>query len=97
MSKLAYDIILHPLLSEKGSALRTLLDKVSFVVRMDANKIEIKEAVEKLFEVKVADVHTQIVRGKNKRFGRNWGKRPNWKKAIVTLQKGHSIKFFETE
>lgn len=75
--------------------MRAVDNKVSFVVRPDANKIEIKHAVEKLFEVEVLSVRTQIVRGKVKRFGRNFGKRPNRKKAIVTLAEGHSIEFFE--
>ena len=62
---------------------------------MDANKIEIRHAVEKLFNVNVVDVHTQIVRGKEKRVGRFVGKRSNWKKAIVTLAAGQNIEFFE--
>ena len=62
---------------------------------MEANKIEIRKAVEKIYGVKVTSVsHTQIVRGKIKRLGRNVGKRPNWKKAIVTLAEGSSIDFF---
>ena len=66
-----------------------------FEVSMDANKIEIKQAIEALFSVKVVDVHTQIMRGKEKRIGRFMGMRPNWKKAIVTLAAGNKIEFFE--
>ncbi len=96
MSKSPYDIILHPLFSEKSSELRDA-GKVTFVVLPSANKVEIRKAVEKLFEVSVKSIRTQIVRGKVKRFGRNMGKKPNWKKAIVTLKEGHNIEFFETE
>jgi large subunit ribosomal protein L23 len=100
-------IIKRPLLTEKGTRLREtgggevalekedLRQKVLFVVANDANKIEIRAAVEKLFNVKVLDVHTQLVRGKEKRIGRFVGRKPQWKKAIVTLQKGQTIEFFE--
>ena len=66
-----------------------------FEVALDANKIEIKNAIEALFSVKVVDVHTQIMRGKEKRVGRFMGQRSNWKKAIVTLAAGNKIEFFE--
>jgi len=95
MSKSPYDIILHPLFSEKSSELGDI-GKITFVVLPSANKIEIRKAVEKLFDVSVKSIRTQIVRGKVKRFGRNMGKKPNWKKAVVTLKEGH-IEFFETE
>jgi large subunit ribosomal protein L23 len=97
-SKTPHDIILHPLFTEKAARMKEEEDKVCFVVRKDANKIEIRQAVEKLFDVKVAHVHTQIVRGKVKRLGRNVGKRSNWKKAVITLAPGieNSIEFFET-
>jgi large subunit ribosomal protein L23 len=65
------------------------------VVDRDANKIEIKQAVETLFKVKVSDVRTVNVAGKMKRFGKTSAKRSNWKKAYVTLQEGQSIDFFE--
>ncbi|HEX9912301.1 MAG TPA: 50S ribosomal protein L23, partial [candidate division Zixibacteria bacterium] len=60
------------------------------------NKLEIKNAIEKVFKVKVEDVHTMVVHGKVKRMGRFEGPRPNWKKAIVKLKKGEKIDFFET-
>ena len=94
MNKSAHDIILHPLLTEKSSHLREEEEKVCFVVRIDANKIEIREAVERIFDVKVASVRTQVMRGKVKRMGQTSGKRPNWKKAIVSLTEGQ-IEFFE--
>lgn len=69
--------------------------KVVFEVADDANKIEIRNAVQKLFNVQVTDVHTMIQRGKLKRVGRSTGRRPSVKKAIVTLKAGDSIEFFE--
>ncbi len=109
MSRAAHHIVRRPLLTEKGTRLRetggrppgtTISEdevkaKVFFEVAPDANKIEIKQAIEALFNVKVADVHTQIVRGKEKRIGRFEGRRSSWKKAIVTLTKGQKIDFFE--
>ena len=88
------DIIIRPVVSEKSYA---ALDEnvYTFVVAPDANKIEIKNAVEALFSVKVLDVHTQVMRGKEKRIGRYMGMRPNWKKAIVTLKEGDAIQLFE--
>lgn len=107
-AKPAHHIIKRPLLTEKGTRLREtggrlpgsvtedeVKPKVFFEVADDANKIEIKQAVEALFNVKVADVHTQIVRGKERRVGRFIGRRSNWKKAIITLHKGNKIDFFE--
>ncbi len=95
MSKSPYEIIKHPLFTEKSSVLRGANNQVSFIVRSDANKIEIRQAVEKIFDVRVKNVQTLIVRGKIKRFGRTQGKRPNRKKAIVTLHEGQKIEFFE--
>jgi len=94
MKKSAHDIILHPLLTEKSARLRDDDSKICFVVRLDANKIEIGKALEELFDVKVGSIRTQIVRGKMKRLGRTYGKRPNWKKAVVSLAEGQ-IEFFE--
>jgi large subunit ribosomal protein L23 len=65
------------------------------VVDRDSNKIEIKKAVESFFKVNVTSVRTVNVAGKVKRFGRNYGKRQNWKKAYVTLKEGQSVDFFE--
>jgi large subunit ribosomal protein L23 len=92
--KLPEQIIKRPLLTEKGTAMGEEGNKVLFEVTMRANKIEIRKAVERIYNVKVKTVHTQIVRGKMKRQGRSVGKRPNWKRAIVTLAEGSSIDFF---
>ena len=67
----------------------------AFEVALDANKIEIRKAIEALFKVDVLCVRTSIVRGKNKRVGRRFGRRPNWKKAVITLPKGQEIDVFE--
>lgn len=87
-------ILRKPLLTEKGTRLKDAERKVQFIVALDANKTEIRYAVESVFNVKVCEVRTQVVRGKPRRLGRFWGKRPNWKKAIVTLAAGHDIDFF---
>ena len=94
--KSVHDVIIKPLiLTEKGEILKEEQNKVFFQVAMKANKIEVKEAVEALFNVEVTDVNTLIVRGKPGRAGRKTVKRPNWKKAIVTLNEGDTIEFFE--
>jgi large subunit ribosomal protein L23 len=90
-----YSIIKKPHVTEKTSLGSDTSNTVSIVVDRDANKIEIKQAVETLFKVKVDGVRTVNVAGKVKRVGKNFGKRSNWKKAYVTLQKGQSIDFFE--
>ena len=87
-------IIKRPLLTEKGTTMGEEDNKVLFEVDLGANKIEIRKAVEKIYGVKVTSVCTLKVRGKIKRVGRNVGKRPNWKKAIVTLAEGSTIDFF---
>jgi large subunit ribosomal protein L23 len=90
------DVIKRPLiLTEKGASLREKDNKYSFEVSRDANKIQIKQAVESLFNVNVADVHTMIVRGRSRRMGRGHAKTQNWKKAIVTLAEGEKIEIFE--
>ncbi|OGC80900.1 MAG: 50S ribosomal protein L23 [candidate division Zixibacteria bacterium RBG_16_43_9] len=94
--KPARKIILKPLVTEKSTDLRVKEDKYAFEVDLKANKPEIKKAIEELFKVNVVEVHTMIVHGKVKRMGRFEGKRPNWKKAIVSLKKGEKIEFFET-
>ena len=91
----ARSIILKPLVTEKGSRLREIGNKYLFQVAPDANRIEIKRAVEEIFNVKVKDVKTIVVHGKVKRMGVFRGKRPDWKKAVVTLGEGQSIDLFE--
>src|SRR5438477_13145622 len=104
----AQSVIKRPLLTEKTARLRetggasqspvegeAYSQKVVFEVASDANKIEIKAAVQSLFKVTVMDVRTLVVRGKLKRVGRFAGRRPSWKKAFVTLKPGDNIEFFE--
>jgi len=88
-------IIKKPLVTEKGTMLRQEDNQVIFSVGIDANKIEIKKAVEGLFKVHVEDVRTILMKGKIKRFGRHEYRRSNWKKAIVKLKKGDSIEIYE--
>jgi len=90
-----YSVIKKPHVTEKTSMDGEANNTVAIVVDRDANKIEIKHAVETLFKVKVDDVRTVNVAGKVKRVGQNFGKKSNWKKAYVTLQKGQSLDFFE--
>jgi large subunit ribosomal protein L23 len=104
----AQSIIKRPLLTEKSARLRetggasgshaegdAYSQQVVFEVARDANKIEVRAAVEKLFNVAVTDVRTLVVRGKEKRVGKYSGRRPSWKKAFVTLKPGDNIEFFE--
>ncbi|MDX1775488.1 MAG: 50S ribosomal protein L23 [Desulfobulbales bacterium] len=89
-----YNVIKGPCLTEKGDSLRESSGKAVIKVDRKANKLEIKEAVEKIFNVKVATVRTSKMRGKVKRVGRNMGRTPDWKKAYITLKEG-SINFLE--
>jgi len=88
-----HQIIKRPLVTEKAVLMKDTDNVVAFEVAMNSNKIEIKQAVERAFNVKVQDVRTMVVAGKVKRFGRNFGKRSNVKKAYVTLAEG-TIDFF---
>ncbi len=91
----AQDIILRPIITE-NSMEDAQVKKYAFKVMKNANKYQIKDAVEELFEVKVSSVKTMNYNGKLKRMGRTEGKRPDWKKAIVTLTAdSKEIKFFE--
>jgi large subunit ribosomal protein L23 len=95
MTLVDQDIIKRPLITEKAERAREESGSFAFEVHREATKIQVKNAVEKLFGVHVTGVRTSIARGKNKRVGRNMGRRPNWKKAIVTLKEGESISLFE--
>lgn len=95
MNKDARTIVRKVLITEKGTVLRETQNQYFFEVARDANKIEIKQAVESIFHVKVADVRTMQLRGKVKRQGRWVGKRNDWKKAIVTLGADQKIDLFE--
>lgn len=86
-------VLLAPHVSEKSSRVADSSNQVVFRVLPDARKPEIKKAVEKLFNVEVEHVRTASFRGKQKRFQRSAGKRPNWKKAYVRLKAGHDIDF----
>ena len=88
------DIIQAPLISEKGTALAESANQFLFKVRPEANKIEVKRAVETLFKVKVIDVRMARYLGKVRRVGRSMGRRSDWKKAYVTLKEGDKIDFF---
>ena len=89
-----HEIIRKPLITEKANLLKEEAQVVAFEVARSANKIEIKQAVEKAFDVKVKAVNTVLLRGKVKRVGLNLGQRNNWKKAYVTLEEGHNIDFY---
>ena len=88
-------VIRRPMVTEKSTRQKEESRQYVFEVNRDANKIEIQSAVERLFKVKVLQVRTSNILGKVKRLGRRYGKRPDWKKAIVTLKEGDRIDFFE--
>jgi large subunit ribosomal protein L23 len=88
-------VIKGPLITEKLDKAREKLRQYSFIVDMRATKHDVVRAVEELFKVHVEGVRTSIARGKVKRVGRSMGKRPNYKKAIVTLKEGDKIELFE--
>ncbi len=88
------EIIRAPLITEKGSLVAEKTNQVLFKVQPDANKIEVKKAVEALFKVKVLKVRMIRYLGKMRRVGRNVGRLPQWKKAYVTLKEGDKIDFF---
>jgi large subunit ribosomal protein L23 len=90
-----YAVIRRPIITEKGNIQKEENNKVTFEVHPDANKQEIRAAIEKIFKVRVLDVRSMNQRGKMKRVGRFMGKRRNWKKAIVTLGPDDQIEFFE--
>ncbi len=87
----AHTIIKSPVITEKSTDLSGKYNKYSFVVDERVNKIEIKRAIEELFKVKVVKVNTAWMRGKQRRVRFHQGKRPDWKKAIVTLREGDKI------
>ncbi len=89
-----YDVIRKPIVTEKASALKAEAGKIVFAVDRGAKKADVKNAVEKLFDVKVTDVRTMVFRGKYKRVGKFAGRRQNWKKAIVTLAEGTDLDVF---
>ncbi len=94
MNLTAHDIIIRPIITEKSSSLMAL-SKYTFEVHRDANKIQIRNAVEEVFNVKVASVNTVNVKGKLRRRGASKGYTRSWKKAIVALKPDQHIEFFE--
>jgi large subunit ribosomal protein L23 len=90
-----HEIVVRPLVTEKSTTALERDGAYSFVVARDANKVEIAQAIEQLFNVKVSDVRTMQYRGKQRRLGRYVGRRAGWKKAVVRLREGDSIEIFE--
>ncbi|MBW2172963.1 MAG: 50S ribosomal protein L23 [Deltaproteobacteria bacterium] len=90
-----YEIIRGPVITEKGSIQKEANNQLTFEVDRKANRVEIRHAIEKVFNVRVEKVRTMQIKGKVKRLGRTMGKRRDWKKAIVTLAEGQNIEFFE--
>jgi len=90
-----HEIILRPLVTEKSTLAREQRRVVSFAVNPRANKHQVKQAVESLFQVQVEAVRTMRMPRKSRRLGRFTGRKPEWKKALVTLHEGQSVEFFE--
>jgi large subunit ribosomal protein L23 len=90
-----YQVIKEPHITEKANLQKGEANQVSFKVHRQANKIEIRRAVEALFKTKVLNVRTMNMIGKSRRMGKNLGRKPHWKKAIVQLAPGENIEFFE--
>lgn len=91
-----YQIIIRPIITEKSMMLKERENKYTFEVHPKATKKDIKDAIEKLFNVKVEKVNTINIKGKRKRIGRIVTKSKNWKKAIVKIREGDTIEFFES-
>ncbi len=94
-SKNPYDVIRHPVITEKASDAKDLQNKVVFAVDKKATKLDVKKAVEDVFKVKIEKVNILNVKPKPKRMGLYKGTRPGYKKAMVTLAKGDSIEVFD--
>ena len=91
----SYQVLKRPLVTEKGTKQKEQANQIAFEVDRRANKILVRNAVEKIFKVKVLGVKVINVKGKERRIGRNAGKKPDWKKAIVRIAPGETIEFFE--
>jgi len=92
-----HDLIVRPVVTEKSSAAYGARKEYAFRVHSDATKPQIKAAIETLFKVSVTDVRTMVMRAKRRTYGRYQGRRPSWKKAIVTLKEGDAIEVFEAK
>lgn len=93
--KNVHTVIKKPLFTEKGAKLKEGENKVLVEVAKDANKVDIKKAIEEIFKVKVEKVATIATPGKLKKYGRSVGRRPDRKKAIITIKKGEKLDFIE--
>ena len=91
--KALHEILVRPLLTERGTGIQEKYNQYLFEAAPDATKTDIKRAVETMFKVEVEKIRTMVVPGKFRRFGRGGGMRPDWKKAIVTVTKGQKIDF----
>jgi large subunit ribosomal protein L23 len=92
---ISYDLIKRPVVTEKTNIQKESYNQITFEIDRNVNRVEIKKAVEDIFNVRVAAVRTMQVKGKTKQRGRILGKRRDWKKAIVKLMPGERIDFFE--
>ena len=90
-----YRVIKRPLITEKSTQQKQQSNQIAFEVDRGANKVLVRNAIESIFKVKVLSVTMMNVKGKQRRVGRNAGKKPDWKKAIVGLAPGETIEFFE--
>jgi large subunit ribosomal protein L23 len=90
-----HQVLKRPLITEKGTRQKEQANQIMFEVDRSANKVMVRNAVETIFKVNVVSVRMMNVKGKERRIGRNVGKRPDWKKAIVRLGPGENIEFFE--
>lgn len=95
MSRQARDILIRPLITEESSILQAEQNKYTFEVHRSATKIDIRNAIESMFDVRVSSVRTMNVPGKDRRVGRSIGRRPDWKKAVVKLAEGETIDMFK--
>ena len=89
-----HQVVIRPLVTEKGTHQSTRYNAYAFMVNLLATKTNIKDAIEQLFNVRVEGVRTQIRKGKKARFRQTMGKLPNWKRALVTLHEDDKIEFF---
>ena len=95
MSRAARDILIRPLITEESSILQAEQNKYTFEVHRSATKIDIRNAIENMFDVSVSSVRTMTYAGKDRRVGRSVGRRPDWKKAIVKLAEGEELDMFK--
>ncbi len=92
----SHRVLIRPLLTEKITGLREKTNTVGFVVHPEANRIQIRQAVEELLKVKVEKINVMNIRGKVKKLGRFSGRRSDWKKALVTLKEGEKLEMYES-